>query len=177
MRIHFIKHVPFEGPALIGEWAVANDFSTSLTELYLSDSLPDINLTDWVVVMGGPMNVYQYDKYPWLRLEDAVPEELTVFHWHGDTFGLPGGAVNLAESKGCKNQVFLYGDRVLAVQFHLEMRKENILNIIKNSSGDITPGKYVRTEEEMLRDTEKYQEPVQKTLYEILNRLKTTSTG
>jgi GMP synthase (glutamine-hydrolysing) len=43
-----------------------------------------------------------------------------VLHWHGDEFGIPDGAVRLARSDAFENQAFAVGDRVLALQFHLE---------------------------------------------------------
>lgn len=48
------------------------------------------------------------------------PQE-AMFHWHGDTFAMPTGAVHLASSKDCANQAFRYGDRVYGFQFHLEV--------------------------------------------------------
>lgn len=44
-----------------------------------------------------------------------------VFQWHGDTFDLPEGAVHLAESQGCANQAFRYGETAYGLQFHLEV--------------------------------------------------------
>ena len=35
-----------------------------------------------------------------------LPHRFEVFHWHGDIFGLPDGAVHLAHSEGCEHQVF-----------------------------------------------------------------------
>lgn len=43
-----------------------------------------------------------------------------VLHWHGDMFQIPEGAVRLAGTDACPNQAFALGERVLALQFHLE---------------------------------------------------------
>ena len=53
----------------------------------------------------------------------AFPEQLTVMHWHGDTFTIPDGARRVAESAACANQAFVHGDRVVGLQFHLELEK------------------------------------------------------
>jgi len=44
----------------------------------------------------------------------------TVFHWHGETFSLPAGAVHLLSSKHCVNQAYSLGKH-LALQCHVEM--------------------------------------------------------
>ncbi len=44
-----------------------------------------------------------------------------VFQWHRDSFEWPPGAVPLATSTTCAQQAFRYGDRVYALQFHLEV--------------------------------------------------------
>ena len=44
-----------------------------------------------------------------------------VFHWHGETFDLPQGAVRLAFSALTMNQAFRLGQTVYGLQFHLEV--------------------------------------------------------
>lgn len=45
----------------------------------------------------------------------------TVFQWHGDTFDLPAGAVQLARSALCEQQAFRCGATAFGLQFHLEV--------------------------------------------------------
>jgi GMP synthase-like glutamine amidotransferase len=49
----------------------------------------------------------------------------TVFHWHGDTFDLPEGAIRLASSEHYQNQAFQYKSAV-GLQFHLEVDEEMV---------------------------------------------------
>jgi len=44
-----------------------------------------------------------------------------VFHWHGETFDLPQGAVRLAFSALTMNQAFRLGQTTYGLQFHLEV--------------------------------------------------------
>ena len=47
-----------------------------------------------------------------------------AFHWHGDAFTLPRGAVPLASSTMTPVQAFRFGARAFGVQFHLETDEE-----------------------------------------------------
>jgi len=69
MRLHYLQHVPFENPGSILTWAEKNGHEVSSTQLYRSDAFPGQQDFDWLVVMGGPMNVYEEDIYPWLAGE------------------------------------------------------------------------------------------------------------
>ena len=58
-------------------------------------------------------------------LAGSGPRE-TVFHWHGDTFDLPAGAVLLARGETCRRQAFRFGPRAYGLQFHPEMTAEMV---------------------------------------------------
>jgi GMP synthase-like glutamine amidotransferase len=62
---------------------------------------------------------------------------MNVFHWHGEQFGIPENAIHLASSKACANQAFLYKEKVLGLQFHLEMNEVAIDKIIENCGDEI----------------------------------------
>lgn len=69
MHIHFIQHVPFETPGYLWEWAIAQQHSTSFTKIYEAVKFPEPDAMDLLVIMGGPMGVYEEDKHPWLKEE------------------------------------------------------------------------------------------------------------
>jgi GMP synthase-like glutamine amidotransferase len=47
--------------------------------------------------------------------------EVPCFHWHGDTFDLPDGAVHLAATAAYPHQAFRVGELAYALQFHVEV--------------------------------------------------------
>lgn len=56
----------------------------------------------------------------------GVLEGLHILNWHGDTFDLPADATRLASTAITPNQAFSYGPNVLALQFHVELPKEDM---------------------------------------------------
>src|SRR3989304_3844997 len=69
MRLHSLEHEPFEGLANIEVWAKNKGHTISRTLLFNNEELPDINEFDWLFIMGGSMNIYEEEKYPWLGEE------------------------------------------------------------------------------------------------------------
>jgi len=69
VRLHYLQHVPFENPGSILTWAKENGHAITSTQLYQNDALPEQQGFDWLVVMGGPMNIYEEEIYPWLAAE------------------------------------------------------------------------------------------------------------
>jgi GMP synthase-like glutamine amidotransferase len=62
-----------------------------------------------------------------------ISTRFKVFHWHGDTFNLPSGAIHLARSDLYQNQAFKYEDWVYALQFHVEVTEELLSTWFENS--------------------------------------------
>jgi GMP synthase-like glutamine amidotransferase len=212
MKILWLQHVPFEGLGAIERWAGRMGHTLFCTRLFAGDPFPEPSEFDILVVMGGPMGIYDEMEYPWLITEKAfirdtiekgkpvlgiclgaqllasvlgarvyankqkeigwfpitrtdaivsglkgvLPENQTVFHWHGDTFDLPADAVHLYASNGCRNQAFLYKDRVLALQFHLETTLESAMPLLKNCRHELVQGPWIQTEQEIIEGIEKY---------------------
>ncbi|MFZ3058840.1 MAG: type 1 glutamine amidotransferase [Candidatus Methanoperedens sp.] len=205
MRIHSLEHEPFEGLANIEVWAKNRGHTISRTLLFNNEELPDMSDFDWLFIMGGSMNIYEEEKYPWLSEEknfiaeaiagkkivlgvclgsqliadvlggrvsrnkskeigwfpvsltgearnspvfNTLPNTFTAFHWHGDTFKIPPGAVRIAESEGCANQAFEYG-RVIGLQFHIEYSVESINLMLQNCADEIVDGKYIQAADEI----------------------------
>lgn len=205
MRAHYLQHVSFEGLGSIESWLRRSGYEITSTRFFDAEKLPGINDIDFLVVMGGPMNVNDELEYPWLVTEkefirravkagkpvlgiclgaqliassmgsevfpnpvkeigwfpvEAVaskdnsvfqfPNKTDVFHWHGETFSLPKAAVQLADSKGCKNQAFQIGRNVIGLQFHLETTPMSAQAIVDNCREELVQGQYIQSEAEIL---------------------------
>ncbi|MEW5818613.1 MAG: type 1 glutamine amidotransferase [Cyanobacteriota bacterium] len=74
MNIHYLQHVPFENLANIETWARQKGYCISKTAFFNNNCLPNINNIDCLIILGGPMNVYEEDKYPWLVTEKRFIE-------------------------------------------------------------------------------------------------------
>jgi GMP synthase (glutamine-hydrolysing) len=102
-------------------------------------------------------------------LTNHMPETLEVFHWHGDTYDLPQGAIHLAESAACRNQAFLYGDHVLAFQFHLEVKEENVRAMLAHCGEELVDARYIQARQEILRGMV-HCGGVNEKIYELLDK-------
>jgi GMP synthase (glutamine-hydrolysing) len=175
MRIDVLEHAANEGPGKIGTWAEERGHTVNHVRMDEGGTLPSLEDSGLIVIMGGGMNIYQHRDYPWLVDEkrflakaiarnkpllgiclgaqlladllggkvvqnrhkevgwwpvrfldrsapfDGFPAEGLMFHWHGDTFDIPNRARRIAESDGCPNQAFIFGERIVGLQFHAEV--------------------------------------------------------
>ena len=79
------------------------------------------------------------------------PGTIQAFHWHGETFDLPPGAVHLARSDGCENQAYQIGRIAIGMQFHMETTPEAAEKLVVNCRAELTPSRYVQSERELLQ--------------------------
>lgn len=227
MNIHYLQHVPFEGLGSIEHWLREAGHTSSCTHLYSNDPFPDLEMIDLLLILGGPMNIYEMDQYPWLdkekvfikkvidnnkpvlgiclgaqliadvlgakvtsgkyreigwfpvKIDNLVsnstirkifPDQLEVFHWHTDTFDIPPSADLLYSSSACKNQAFLYRNKVLGLQFHFETTLESAQNLVLHCSDELVKGKYIQTPHEMMESVSRFNR-INKVMGETLNFL------
>lgn len=194
-----IQHVAWEGPGLIAAVAHARGLSVEVRRMDRADPLPAPDEVGGLVVMGGPMSVYDAASFPSLDSELALlgamverkrpvlgvclgaqllaaamgarvyrgtaPEigfgtvtltaagradpvlgawgdVVPVFHWHGDTFELPVGAVHLAASDAYRQQAFRAGP-VYGFQFHVEVDRA----LVEAWAPHLQPGERERIDE------------------------------
>ena len=173
------------------------------TVVPLVSKLPGPAEADCLVVLGGPMSVWEKESHPWLEGEkhaiasfieagrpvlgiclgaqlladvlgaatyagplpevgwhrvraaaesrshpvaSVLPDELETFLWHGDTFDIPQGAVRIAGSGAFENQGFVW-ERVLALQFHLEVRPDWVRRLAERDADRFVAGGHVQSRE------------------------------
>jgi GMP synthase-like glutamine amidotransferase len=75
LRIHYFQHVAFETPGYIETWANMHGHQLTATKWYEEELLPAAEDIDWLILMGGPMGVYESEKYSWLAVEKAYVKQ------------------------------------------------------------------------------------------------------
>jgi len=98
-----------------------------------------------------------------LALEGHEKGAFLAFQWHGDTYSLPPGAVQLARNEATEQQAFLIkgseGNQVLGLQFHLEWTEEMTRDALadleaapQQESSMVQSSPFVQTPEQILSD-------------------------
>lgn len=85
-------------------------------------------------------------------LFEGLPRAFPVFQWHGDTFSIPEGGVNLAASSACARQALRVGRRAYGLQFHVEVDGVMIRDWIDAGGDELAPLASAITADAILRD-------------------------
>jgi GMP synthase (glutamine-hydrolysing) len=179
-----IQHIGCETPGTIEDALRATGIGIRHVRVFDNDPVPaEMGEAAGLLVMGGPMSVYEEEWYPFLAEEirliqeairqekpvlgvclgsqllaaalgarvmkgklkeigwhtvdltdaaasdplwDGIQKSFTAFHWHGDIFELPHGAVPLASSALTRCQAFRYGRNAYGILCHMEVTREII---------------------------------------------------
>jgi GMP synthase-like glutamine amidotransferase len=86
----------------------------------------------------------------------GMDESEVVLHWHGDTFDLPRGATRLAGTLACENQMFRYGRRAFALQFHVEVTAAEVKRWAHEDAAFVQAANGPGGAERILADTDRF---------------------
>lgn len=86
-------------------------------------------------------------------LTKNFPATFSVFHWHGDTFDLPAGATLLFSTEACRNQGYLVGTKIAALQFHMEVNESLVAQMMQHGKSELTEAPFIQEETSIFLNT------------------------
>jgi GMP synthase (glutamine-hydrolysing) len=186
--VTLLQHIHCETPGIISDCLQSADIDMRFVRTFERNPIPsNLDTQAGLIVMGGPMSVYDHDQFPFLLeeqrlIEEALKEDkpvlgvclgsqllaatlgaevksgaqkeigwhpvtlteyaatdalwkelparFTAYHWHGDVYDLPQGAVSLASSELTPCQGFRYGTNAYGFLFHMEVTEKIIKNMV-----------------------------------------------
>ena len=103
----------------------------------------------------------------------GTTEVFKAFQWHGDTYSLPPGALQLARNQAAEQQAFFLeapgGGKVLGLQFHLEWTERMAREALAEPGVAPPPSPSVQTPEEILSDLSLF-DSAKKRFFAMLDR-------
>lgn len=69
MRVLLLKHFDFDDESAVTGWAEERGHDCTIIDPSIGGILSDMEPFDFLVVLGGPMSVYEEERYPWLAEE------------------------------------------------------------------------------------------------------------
>ncbi len=193
--VQVLQHADAETAGLVGQALEAKGIALRFARPHRGEPVPrELGDAVGLLVMGGPMGVYEADRYPYLRneirlIEAALAQRCPVlgiclgsqlvasalgaevrkgprkevgwhtltltedglldplfkglessfvsFHWHGDVFDLPSGAVSLARSELTRCQAFRHGTSTYGLLTHMEVTHDIVKGMVESFPDDI----------------------------------------
>lgn len=99
MRILVFQHLPVEHPGALRDLWSADGHTWEAIELEEGEPIPDMEVFDLLVAMGGPQDLWQKDELPWMRPEIEAIRKWVV-DWKRPYLGICLGHQLLAEAVG-----------------------------------------------------------------------------
>lgn len=100
MNVLIIKNIASEGPGTIEEHLLAEKLPYSIIDLKKGDDAPPISTFTHLVIMGGPMAVYEMEQYAFLKNEALLIER--AFKANKHVLGVCLGAQMVAHALGAR---------------------------------------------------------------------------
>jgi GMP synthase (glutamine-hydrolysing) len=189
MRVWVLQHIHCETLGTIAAALDAKGIAPHYVRSFEGQTVPkDMDDALGLIIMGGPMGVYELDRYAFLRDEMLLIEQalkankpilgvclgsqllasalgaevkkgkskeigwypvtlseaghsdplwtgvdpsFMAYHWHGDIFDLPRGALSLASSALTRCQAYRYGANAYGFLFHMEVTADMIAAMVQ----------------------------------------------
>jgi len=100
MNILIVKHVGVEGPGSIGTHLRQHGIPFRILNLEANEPFPELDNLTHIILLGGPMNVYEEGRYPFLAKEDLFIKE--AIQRGKRIWGICLGAQLIAKALGAK---------------------------------------------------------------------------
>ena len=125
MNVHYLQHVPFEGLGSIKGVLHASGHTVGRTRLFADEPLPEVAEVDWLIIMGGPMGIYDDHRFNWLTREKKFIEQICSAG--KKVLGICLGAQLIADVLGSR----VYKNRFREIGwFHVQRGAESISTCI-----------------------------------------------
>jgi GMP synthase-like glutamine amidotransferase len=131
-------------------------------------------------ILGAKVHRHEQWEVGWHQVEIKNTEKLfqfsapvlKAFQWHGYRFHLPEAATRIATNSACIDQGFIYGDRVVGLQFHPESTREWIIECVTDVTEDepYPEGPYVQNATDVLAEINQ-QKTLQSWFYRLLENM------
>ncbi len=159
---NFIHQMIMSGKPVLGICLGAQLIASAMGAKVYPNSMKEIG---WFPVYGIPSDDSSVFRFP---------QSLKAFHWHGETFDLPAGAMQIAKSDGCENQAFQLGRSVIGLQFHLETTPESARGIIAHCRAELRPSQYVQSQAAIFAASPESYRAINKMMSKVLSFLSGT---